>query len=94
MNIGNYWDVAPPHPQVGHDILKVGGIFYRGSSDPNDLTTDLNQFERLLDAFGGVHRITREHRLQNHWMLTTCNDAAPRRVAHNYWPAFSPAIRK
>ncbi len=63
MDVGDDGHVATGGDQLGLDVLEIGGVLDRRRGDADDLAADLDEVERLLDAFARVHGVAGEHRL-------------------------------
>jgi len=49
------------------------------------LATDCDEIERLLDGSGGIHRVARDHRLNDDRIIATNDDAAARGMPTTTW---------
>src|SRR5262245_61800179 len=84
MDIGNDGHEASPGAEFGDDMLQISGVFDRGRGDADELTTDGDELESLLHAFGCVHGVTGQHGLNDNRVSSANNDAAPGRVADDH----------
>ena len=76
MNIRNQRHIAACLVERIPNGFKVAGILHGRRSDADDLATSLRQAKCLLHASGGVHRITRQHRLDADGIFTPDGRAA------------------
>ena len=81
VNVGHDGHEAAARTQLGDDVLQVCRVLHRGRGDADDLATDGDEFERLLDGLGGVHRVAGEHGLTDDRVVAAHDDAAARGVA-------------
>ncbi len=93
MDVGHDGGQAAAPAQGGHDVLEIGGVFDRGRGDAGDLAAGGGQFQRLLDAFGGVHGVAGNHRLLHNRMIAADDDAAVCRIAHHHLTGWAAAIK-
>ena len=63
MNIRNQRHIAACLVEGISNGFKVEGVLHGRRGDADDLAPDLHQADCLLHASGGIHRITRQHRL-------------------------------
>ena len=90
MNICDNRDHAPARAQFCNNILQIRGVLDGRRRDAHQLTAHLDQLERLLHAQRRIHRVAREHRLDDNRMVTANDYPASRRVAHNHFATFAP----
>ena len=83
VDVGHDWDPASQGPKFPDHVLEVGRILHGRRGDPHDLATDRDQFQRLPDTGGGVHRVTGQHGLLDHRMGASHGDTAGGRVPDN-----------
>src|SRR5438874_5687920 len=76
MDVGDDRHIAPALAQTFDDVLKVARIFDSRRGDPDDFTTGVRQFNRLLDRRLSVHRVSGNHRLDSGRVITTADDVA------------------
>jgi hypothetical protein len=76
MNIGNQRHIAASGAERVANGFKVAGILHGRRSDADDFAADLRQAECLLHASCGIHRITRQHRLDADGIFTPYGSAA------------------
>ena len=76
MDVGDDRHIAPALAQTFDDVLKVARIFDSRRGDPDDFTTGVRQFNRLLDRRLSVHRVAGNHRLDSDRVITTDADVA------------------
>src|SRR5205823_4046116 len=75
MDIGHDGNEATAFAKVFDNVLEVGGVLDGGGGDADELAADGDEFKRLFDAFGGVHRIAGEHGLCDDGMIAADNNA-------------------
>src|SRR5262245_42085246 len=83
MNVGDDGDVAAARAQLRDDVPKIGRVLDRWGGDADELATGLDQFDGLLHAQGGVHRVAGEHGLFDHGVVTPDDEAAFGRIAND-----------
>jgi hypothetical protein len=89
MDIGHYGNKAPSVAQSGNDVFQISGMPDGLSRDPNDLTADLCQIKRFLNACFCVERIGSKHRLIYNRMISSDDDTAIAKITDGYFPGFS-----
>jgi hypothetical protein len=55
--------------KLGDDVFQIRRVFDCGSRDANDLAADGDEVKRLADARRSVHRVARQHRLLDDWVI-------------------------
>ena len=80
--------------QFGDDVLQIRRVLHRRRGDADELAADGDEIERLLHAFGGVHRVAGEHGLLHDGMAAADDDPAARRIADDDFAGLSPVIKK
>jgi hypothetical protein len=80
--------------EADHDVLQVRRVLHGRRGDAHDLAADGDEVERLLHAFGGIHRVAREHGLHHDRVIAADDDAAARRVAHDDFARFAALIEE
>ena len=93
MDVGDNRHVAAVLAQFGDDVLQIRRVLHRRRGDADELAADGDQFERLLHAQRGVHRVAGEHGLLHDGMVAADDDAAVRRIADDDF-ARLPALVK
>ena len=63
MNVRDQWNLATCSAERVANGFEVAGILHGRRGDTDDLATGLSQTERFFHASCGIHRITRQHRL-------------------------------
>src|SRR5438477_9302199 len=76
MNIGHDRHIAAALTQSLDDIFQIARVFHRRGGYPHNLTTDIRQFDRLLDRHLRVHRVARAHRLDPNRIIPADADIA------------------
>ena len=67
------------------DVLQVGRVLDRRRRDADELATDLDEFKRLLQALGRIHRVAREHGLLHDRVVAANDDPTAGGIADNHF---------
>jgi len=94
MNIRDDWNVAAARAQICDDVLEIRGVLDGRRGDADDLATDGDEVERLLDRFGGVHRVASQHRLHHDGVTAANDDSATRWIPDDHLAGLAPVIEK
>ena len=94
MDVGDNRHEAAALAQFGDDVLQIRRVLHRRRGDADELAADGDEFERLLHALGGVHRVAGEHGLHDDGMVAADDDAAARRIADDDFAGLSPVIKE
>ena len=94
MDVGDDGDVAVLRAQFADDVLEIRGVFDGGRGDADELAADGDEFERLLDAFGGVHGVAGQHGLFHDGMIAADDHSAVGRIADDNFARPPPLIKK
>jgi len=65
MDVGHDRHIATSGQQFLLDVFEVGGVLHRGSGDPDDLASHLDEIEGLLDRGRRVHGVAGDHALDD-----------------------------
>ena len=93
MDVGDNRHEAILLAKFRDDVLEIGRVLHRRRGDADELATDGDEFERLLHALGGVHRVAGEHGLHDDGMIAADDDAAVLRVADDDLARFASLIK-
>src|SRR5688572_30757583 len=94
MDIRDDGDETVFFAQFGDNILEIGRVLDSGGGDPHQLAADRHEVEGLAHGQRSVHRVAREHRLDNDGVVATDNDAPATRIANDDFARFSPLKAK
>ena len=75
-------------------FFRVRRVLSRRRGDADDLATDGDEVERLLDGRGGVHRVAGDHGLDDDGIVAADDDAAARGIANDDFAGLAAMMEK